>query len=101
MKEAVQQTFFYELFVMMCPVYLTDNINIITDLANDTSVREHSLAFNSVEEIIFLEDMIETKPIGGTIDLPTPPTSINFELYPNCYGYHKETFKEYVEKSKA
>jgi len=48
--EAKKQTCFYKYCVPMCPVYLTHNINIDANLANGTPIKEHSLAFNSIEE---------------------------------------------------
>ena len=45
----------------MCPAELTHNINPHVDFANDTSIREHELTFNSVEEQVFLEDMIKKR----------------------------------------
>ena len=69
----------------MCPAYLTHNINLGYDLANGTFIIEHYLLFDSVQEKIFLEDMIKTTPTEGTFDLPTPSTAINIKLYPDFY----------------
>ena len=51
---AEKQTCFYEYFVPNGPAYLTHNINLNANLANGTLVREHSLAFDSIDEKIFL-----------------------------------------------
>jgi hypothetical protein len=81
LNEAEKQCCFYELFIPMCPAYLTYNINLSNDLANGTLVREHFLAFDTIEEKLFLDSMIATTPPGETITLPHPPTAINVELY--------------------
>jgi hypothetical protein len=46
-------------------------------------MREHSLALNSLDEKNLLDHLIKLTPIGGTIDLETPPTAINVKIYPN------------------
>ena len=51
-REAKQQNFFWEYYIQNCPAYLAHNINLNASLANGTSVREHSLAFDSVKEKI-------------------------------------------------
>jgi len=94
MREAEQQNCFWEYYVQNCPAYLTHNVNLNAGLANGTSVKEHSLAFDSVEEKIYLEDMINTTPIRGTIDFQMPPTAINVELYPDYYGDDQDTLGE-------
>jgi hypothetical protein len=81
LDEAEKQNCFYEFFVPMCPAYLTYNINLSNDLANGTLVREHSLAFDTIDEKKFLDEMIATTQPGETIDLPQPPVAINVELY--------------------
>jgi hypothetical protein len=45
-----KQNVFYELFIPMCPAYLTHNINLSNDLANGTKISEHLLAFETEEE---------------------------------------------------
>ena len=40
-------------------------------------------------------------PIGETIDLPTPPTAINDELYPDFYGKDHATLEDKVKKRQA
>jgi hypothetical protein len=94
LKEAEKQSCFYELFVPMCPAYLTYNINLSNDLANGTLVREHSLAFDTIEEKLFLDHMIATTPPGEIIDLPQPPTAINVELYPDFPDDNSKTLND-------
>jgi hypothetical protein len=55
----------------------------MSNLANGSLVREHSLAFDTIQDKKFLDDMIGCTPIGGIIDLSHPPTAINVELYPD------------------
>eukprot|EP00956_Cyclotella_meneghiniana_P013072 scaffold18715_cov36-Cyclotella_meneghiniana.AAC.1 len=83
LKHAEGQNCFYEYFVPNAPAYLSYNVNLTNDLANGTLVREHSLAFETSEQKQYLDNLIDTTPLGGTIDLPDPPTAINIELYPN------------------
>ena len=78
-----KQACFYEYFVPNCPAYLVHNINLNASLANGTLVREHSLAFNSLNEKNYPDHLIKLTPIGGIIDLETPPTAINVELHPD------------------
>ena len=87
--EAEKQSCFYETFVPMCPAYLTNNLNLSNDLANGTLVREHSLAFDSSDEKAYLDEMVKNTPVGGIIDLPTPPKAINVELFPDFLGDSK------------
>ena len=101
MQEAEEQTCFYEYFVPRCPAYITHNINLDADLVNGTSAEEHSLGFDSAEEKTYLDNMIKITPIGGIIDLPTPPIAINVELYPDCYGDDQETLLHKLKKRKA
>ena len=68
---AVKQTCFYEYFVPNDPAYFTHNINLNANLANGTLVREHSLAFDSIDEKL-LDDLIRLTPIGDIIKLQTP-----------------------------
>jgi hypothetical protein len=100
-NEAEQQTCFYEYFVPKGPAYLVHNLNLDSDLANGTSIREHSLAFDSAEDKLFLEEMIESTPIGEIIELPSPPTAINVELYPDSYNDDEDTLKDNREKRLA
>ncbi len=76
------QTCFCEYFVPNCPAYLTHNINLNAHLANGTLVREHSLAFDSSNEKHLLDDLIKLTPFGDNIELQTPPTAINVEIFP-------------------
>ena len=73
---------FYKYFVPTCLAYLTHNININSNLANRTLVREHSLAFDSIDEKYLLDDLIRLIPIGDIIELHTHPTAINVEIFP-------------------
>ena len=47
---AEKQTREYEYLVPNILAYLTHNINLIANLANGTLIREHSLAFNDIDE---------------------------------------------------
>ena len=85
----------------MCPSYLVHNINLHADLANGTSIREHSLAFDSVQEKTRLDEMITSTPVGGTIDLAEPPTAINVEIYPDFYSDNQQIREEKVQLRKA
>ena len=82
----------------MCPAYLTHNVNLDAKLANGTSIREHSLAFDSKEDKILLDRLVRTTPVGGTIDLPSPPTAINVEIYPDFHGDTKEMLSKKAAK---
>ena len=77
-----KQACFNEYFVPNCPAYLTHNINLNANLANGTLIREHCLALNFLMKNL-LDHLIKMTPIGGIIDLETPPTAINVELYPD------------------
>ena len=101
LEEAEQQNCFYKLFVPMCPSYLVHNINLHAHLANGTSIREHSLAFDSVQEKTRLDDMIAAAPVGSTIDLEEPPTAIKVEIYPDFYGDDQQTRDEKAQLRKA
>ena len=68
-----KQTCFYEYFVPNCPAYLTRNINLNANLANGTIERDHSLAFDSIDEKNLLGDLIRLTPIGNIIELQIPP----------------------------
>jgi hypothetical protein len=83
LQEAEKQACFYEYFVPHCPAYLTYNLNLLNELANGTLVSEHSLAFDNSKEKVYLDEMVESTPIGGMIDLPSPPTAINVEIFPD------------------
>ena len=87
-----KQTCFYEYFVPNCPAYLTHNINLNANLANGTLVREHSLAFDSIDEKNLLDDLIRT-PIENIIELQTPPTAINVEIFPDFPSNDNSTFE--------
>jgi hypothetical protein len=97
LREAEQQSCFYELFVPAGPGYISHNINLCNDLANGTEIREHSPAFDDAEEKIYLEHMLATTPVGEVIDLPEPPTAINVEIYPD---FPDDTMEEREEKRK-
>jgi hypothetical protein len=83
LQEAGKQACFYEYFVPHCPAYLTHNLILLNELVNGTLVSEHSLAFDNSKEKVYLDEMVESTPIGGMIDLPSPPTAINVEIFPN------------------
>ena len=95
---AEKQSCFYEYFVPNCPAYLTHNVNLNANLANGTLVREHSLAFNSLNEKNYLDHLIKLTPLGGIIDLETPPTAINVELYPDFPCDDLSTTKYKIKK---
>ena len=97
LRDAEQQSCFYELFVPAGPGYLSHHINLCNDLANRTMIREHSLAFDNAEEKLHLQRMLESNPIGGLIDLPEPPTAINVEIYPD---FPNDTAEELEQKRK-
>ena len=78
---AEKQTCFYEYFVPNGPAYLTHNINLNANLANGTLVREHSLAFDSIDEKHLLDDLIRLTPIGAIIILQTFSPTINVENF--------------------
>ena len=59
---------------------LTHNINLNANLANGTLVREHSLAFDSIDEKHLLDDLIRLTPMGG-IKLQTFPILKNSEIF--------------------
>ena len=90
---AEKQTCFYEYFVPNCPAYLTHNINLNANLANGTLVREHSLAFDSIDEKHLLDDFIRLTPLGDIIELQTPPTAINVEIFPDFPSDDNSTFE--------
>ena len=52
-------------------------------LPNGTLVREHSLAFDSIDEKHLLDDLIRLMPIRNVIELQTPPTAINVKISPS------------------
>ena len=79
---AENQSYFYEYFVPNCPAYLTHNINLNANLANGTLVREHSLAFDYIDEKNLLDDLIRLTPIGNIKELQTSPTTANVEIFP-------------------
>jgi hypothetical protein len=82
LQEAEKQACFYQYFVPHCPAYLTYNLNLLNELANQTLVCKHSLAFDNSEEKVYLNKMVESTPIGSMIDLPGPPTATNVEIFP-------------------
>ncbi len=94
---AEKQTCFYEYFVPNGPAYLTHNINLNANLANGALVREHSLAFDFIDEKHLLDDLIRLTPIGDIIELQTPPTAINIEIFPD---FPKENNSRFEFKSK-
>ena len=98
LRDAEQQSCFYELFVPAGPGYLSHHINLCNDLANRTMIREHSLAFDNAEEKLHLQRMLESNPIGGLIDLPEPPTAINVEIYPDFPNYTAEELEQKRKK---
>jgi len=68
-SEAKKETYFYEYFVPMCPAYLTHNINPDANLADGTSIKENSLAFDSIKEKRNLETMIKTNQLEVSLSL--------------------------------
>lgn len=91
LREAEKQACFYEYFVPHGPAYLTNNLNLLNELANGTLVREHSLAFDNSDDKMHLDEMLQSTPIGGIIDLPAPPTAINVEIFPSFPTDSSET----------
>jgi hypothetical protein len=90
-----KQACFYENLGPNCTAYLTHNINLNTNPANGTLVREQSLAFNSFNEKYSLGHLIKLTPIRGIIYLETPPTAIGVELHPDfpCYDLSTTEYK--------
>ena len=76
-----------------CPEYLTHKINLNANLANGSLVREHSLEFNSIDEKHLLDYLIRLTPIGDIIELQTPPTAINVEIFPDFPNDNNYTFE--------
>jgi hypothetical protein len=83
LREAEKQAYFYEYFVPQSQDYLTYNLNLLNELENGTLVREHSLAFDNSDDKMHLDEMLQSTPIGGIIDLPASPTAINVEIFPS------------------
>ncbi len=90
---AEKQTCFNENLVPNCPAYLTHNINLNANLANGALVREHSLAFDFIDEKHLLDDFIRLTLIGDIIELQTPPTTINVEIFPDFPSHYNSTFE--------
>ena len=51
-------------------------------LPNGTLVREHSLAFDYIDEKNLLDNLIRLTPIGNIKELQTSPTTANVEIFP-------------------
>jgi len=83
LANAESQACFWEHFVPNAPSYIIYNLCTLNNLANGTPCVLDSLAFESVDDKIYLDNMLLNTPIGGTITLPAPPTAINVELYAN------------------
>ena len=83
LANAETQACFWECFVPRAPSYINYNLCTLNDLANGTPCVVDSLAFDSVEDKLHLDNMLQHTAIGGTITLPAPPTAINVELYPS------------------
>ena len=79
---AMQNSCFWELFISGAKGFLnTYNINGDIGLANGTEIKYHSLSFeNRVEGRKFDTLFTQAKP-GEIIDLDSPPTAINVELF--------------------
>ena len=83
LANAESQACFWEHFVPNAPAYIIYNLCTLNNLANGTPCVLDSLAFESVDDKMYLDNMLLNTPIGGTITLPAPPTAINVELYAN------------------
>ena len=74
-----KQTCFYEYFVPDCREYLTYNINLNANLANETLVRAFFIIWSKPS---WKQNKFDTN-WWHCIDLQTPPIAINVELYPD------------------
>ncbi len=68
-------------------------INLNASLANGTIARDHSWAFDSIEEKNLLDNVIRLTPIGNIIELQTPPTARNIEILPDFPSHDNSTFQ--------
>ena len=66
-------------------------------LPNGTLVRERSLAFDSIDEKHLLDKFIRMTPIENIIELQTPPTVINVEIFPD---FSSDDISMFESKSK-
>ncbi len=57
-----------------------------------TLVREHSLAFESIDENYLIDDLIRLTPNWDIIELQTPPTVIHLEFFPDFPNDNNSTF---------
>mgnify|MGYP006184680949 CR=1 FL=1 len=51
------------------------------------------MAFDSIDEKHHLDDLIRLTPIENIIELQTPPTAINVEIFPDFPSEDNSTFK--------
>lgn len=94
----MQESCFYEMFVPGAPGYLNHNINTDIGLANGVEIKYHSLSFEYLEDEAEFDDMVKCTPIGDTIELSKPPSSINVELFADFEGDSNEQKKKNAER---
>lgn len=88
-----QESCLWEYFVSGAPAYLNQNINLSLQLANGTHVKMDSISFETPEEEEQVQNLINSTPIDGIVDLEDRPASINVELYPD-FEWDTPTMKE-------
>jgi hypothetical protein len=79
-----QEAFFYQYFVPQNEAYLCSNRNPALGLANGTQCLNHSLLFETSQEVRAIKTAILDSglPFGSEVELAAPPKAVNVEILP-------------------